>query len=224
MRRMAASRAPTAAASCSLPSGPRGSRMARSSWAAISSFIPRSRSWLRSVIGHLSLYVTALVVELLRLGSNPPALRFEGLLHQRVARMSDPSHPSSGRFRLIPPDCGKPSKFGLFRFSRLPAGAIVFRLLPPRSVMEPGDKPGDENANVGPAFRHLRAWPEAVGEVLRRRRSDVTGDAHQDQGHRHQSLAIPLSDRQPRAVYGARLGADRPSSGGARQSQRGAAD
>src|SRR5215831_7069037 len=136
-----------------------------------------------------------------------------------VARMSDPSHPSSGRFRLIPPDCGKPSKFGLFRFSRLPAGAIVFRLLPPRSVMEPGDKPGDENANVGPAFRHLRAWPEAVGEVLRRRRSDVTGDAHQDQGHRHQSLAIPLSDRQPRAVYGARLGADRPSSGGARQGE-----
>src|SRR6516165_3541674 len=66
MRRMAASRAPTAAASCSLPSGPRGSRMARSSWAAMSSFIPRSRSWLPSVIGHLSLYVTALVVELLR--------------------------------------------------------------------------------------------------------------------------------------------------------------
>src|SRR6516164_14708 len=66
MRRMAASRAPTAAASCSLPSGPRGSRMARSSWAAMSSFIPRSRSWLPSVIGHLSLYETALVVELLR--------------------------------------------------------------------------------------------------------------------------------------------------------------
>src|SRR6516165_6035931 len=88
MRRMAASRAPTAAASCSLPSGPRGSRMARSSWAAMSSFIPRSRSWLPSVIGHLSLYVTALVVELLRLGSNAPALRFEGLLHQHLAGMS----------------------------------------------------------------------------------------------------------------------------------------
>src|SRR5215813_12580951 len=89
MRRMAACRAPTAAASCSLPSGPRGSRMARSSWAAISSFIPWSRSWSRSVIGHLSLYVTALVVELLRLGSNAPALRFEGLLHHHVARMSE---------------------------------------------------------------------------------------------------------------------------------------
>src|SRR5215469_14621680 len=56
-----------------------------------------------------------------------------------VARMSDPGYPPSRRFRFVPPDCERPDKIGLFRFSRLPVDGIVFRTFPRRSEMEPGD-------------------------------------------------------------------------------------